>query len=127
MERTWTQLLENGITSLMTLKVLLYFHDHAPLMVTKQGLSEQLHSNPAAISAAVADLEKAGVLKRVELGGGRYELYALTEDPAIRQQVRDLAWQFLYQPTTRQYLIRTVAQRQMQRPSGPSLPFSLAA
>lgn len=85
------QFIDQVANSLVRLEVLLFFVQNPSTTESPEGIAWRTYREVEQIREAMEHLAQRGVLETVELPGGTYRLYALTENPKTLDTISRLA------------------------------------
>jgi hypothetical protein len=85
------QFIDQVANSLVRLEVLLFFVQNPSTTESPEGIAWRIYREVDQIRDAMEHLAQRGVLETVDLPGGNYRLYALTENPRTLDTIGRLA------------------------------------
>lgn len=108
MDEEVREFLHRVLKDIVTLDVTLYFHSHPEAVDSQEGICSRVAHEAEQVAQALAALTGAGIIDRVVLGEGRYEVYSLTQDRRLRSLVGRLSSCYHNDPASRAEIVRHI-------------------
>ncbi len=109
------ELIRRCIDSRVKLDVALFYQANPATADTAEGVALRIYREVEEVRSGLAELTAAGLLTEVALGRGRYVIYSLTKDAALRQLLADLSWSYHYSAEDRREITHLIVERQRAR------------
>ena len=119
MEAQVGQFIDQVANSLVRLEVLLFFVQNPSTTESPEGIAWRIYREVEQIREAMEHLSQHGVLETLDLPGGNYRLFALTENPSTLNLVRRLADYYYNDAERRIEIVRRLVTQPRREASSP--------
>ena len=117
MEAQVYQFIDRATNSLVRLEVVLFFFQYPSTMESPEGIAWRIYREVDPIREAMEHLANCGVLNILDLPGGSYRLFALTEDSDTLATIRQLADYYYNDAERRIEIVRRLVTGSQEAPS----------